>query len=266
MTSFVAQLDRLTNATTVEDVWSLHVAKMECFGFDRIMYGFTRYRSADSLGDPQDWMLLSTQTPEYMSVFFGEGLYRSAPMIKWAMANDGVCSWRIMSDPDWIASLSCEEKRVVDFNRSMQVTAGYTISFHSLSQRSKGAVSLVAAPDLTQDDIDSVWAEHGDTITVMNNVMHLKLMSLPHVNGRPLTRRQREVLQWVGDGKSVQDTAQLLGLTPATVEKHLRLARETLDVTTTAQGVLKAAFYNQMFLIDGSSVNAQPTQSKVRIS
>jgi len=41
-----------------------------------------------------------------------------------------------------------------------------------------------------------------------------------------------------------------LELTPATIEKHLRLARETLDVETTAQAVLKAAFYNQMFVLD----------------
>ena len=58
------------------------------------------------------------------------------------------------------------------------------------------------------------------------------------------------MLEWVGDGKTTQDIAILLGLTAATVEKHLRLAREALDVETTAQAVLKAAFYNQMFVIE----------------
>ena len=42
----------------------------------------------------------------------------------------------------------------------------------------------------------------------------------------------------------------LMGLTSATVEKHLRLAREALGVETTAQAVLKAAFANQMFVMD----------------
>lgn len=84
----------------------------------------------------------------------------------------------------------------------------------------------------------------------MNNVMHLKLLTLPYSGERQLTKRQREVLQWVGDGKTTQDIAVLLELTPATVEKHLRLAREALDVETTAQAVLKAAFYNQMFVMD----------------
>ena len=67
---------------------------------------------------------------------------------------------------------------------------------------------------------------------------------------RTLTRRQREALQWVGDGKTTQDIAQIMGLTQATIEKHLRLARDALNVETTAQAVLKAAFQNQMFVLE----------------
>jgi LuxR family transcriptional regulator len=250
MKELLRQLDRLTNASTVEELWDLHVRKMASYGFDRIMYGFTRYLTSHSLGDPQDWVLLSTQTPEYMKVFFDEGLYYHAPMIKWAMANDGACSWRWMMDMQRIDNLTPSERRVMEFNRSMQVTAGYTISFRSNSERTKGAIALTAAPGMTQDQVEQLWAKHGDAIIVMNNVMHLKLLTLPHSGERQLTRRQREVLQWVGDGKTTQDIAVLLGLTPATVEKHLRLAREALDAATTAQAVLKASFYNQMFLVE----------------
>jgi LuxR family transcriptional regulator len=88
---------------------------------------------------------------------------------------------------------------------------------------------------------------------MLNNVAHLKILSLPFttMSGRRLTKRQREALEWVGDGKTSQDIAVLMGLTQATVEKHLRLARETLGVETTAQAVLKASFQNQMFRLEG---------------
>ncbi|MEJ6401978.1 helix-turn-helix transcriptional regulator [Yoonia sp. 2307UL14-13] len=250
MTSFVKHLDKLTNAQTVEDLWDLHVKQMKSYGFDRIMYGFTRYRTSSSLGDPQDWVLLSTQSPEYMKVFFDEGLYYHAPMLKWALANNGACSWRWMMDMNRIDNLTPSEKRVMEFNKEMDVTAGYTVSFRSISERTKGAIALTAKAGLSQDAVEQTWAKHGDEIIVMNNVMHLKLLTLPYSGERHLTKRQREVLQWVGDGKTTQDIAILLGLTAATVEKHLRLAREALDVETTAQAVLKAAFYNQMFIVD----------------
>jgi len=250
MTSLLAQLDKLTNARTVEELWNVHTRQMETYGFDRLVYGFTRYRTSTGLGDPQDWVLLSTQSPEYMKAFVDEGLYHHAPMLGWALANDGACSWRWMMDMNRVDDLTPSEVRVMEFNKSMQVTAGYTVSFRSISERTKGAIALTARPGVTQDTVEQTWSRHGDEIIVMNNVMHLKLLTLPYFGDRNLTRRQREVLQWVGDGKTTQDIAGLLGLTSATVEKHLRLAREALDVKTTAQAVLKAALYNQMYVMD----------------
>ena len=81
---------------------------------------------------------------------------------------------------------------------------------------------------------------------IIAGVAHLKILSLP-IPKQMLTKRQREVLEWVADGKTVMDTAQILGLNRATVEKHLRLAREALGVDTTPQAVLKASFHNQIY-------------------
>ena len=131
------------------------------------------------------------------------------------------------------------------------VSVGYTISFKSVSARSKGAISRCARRDLCQDEIDKVWATSGPDILLMNNIAHLKILTLPYnPPNRGLTKRQREALEWDGDGKTTQDIALLMGLTTATVEKHLRLAREALSVETTAQAVLKASLHNQMFVVE----------------
>lgn len=159
MTSLVVQLDKLTNARTVEELWDVHTRQMSTYGFDRLMYGFTRYRTSTGLGDPQDWVLLSTQSPEYMKVFFDEGLYYHAPMLRWALANNGACSWRWMMDMNRVDNLTPSELRVMEFNKSMDVTAGYTISFRSISERSKGAIALTAKPGVTQDAVEQVWAK-----------------------------------------------------------------------------------------------------------
>ncbi len=246
MKDLTQYLAAITNAPTVEALWALHTERMGAYGFDRIIYGFTHYRSGRSLGDPQDWVLLTNHGDGYMEDFLGKGHLYNAPMIRWALANTGPCSWTWMAED---GNLTEAEKVVVAFNLSKQVTAGYTISFLSVSERTKGATALTAKVGMSQDDVEKVWAEHGEEITVINNVMHLKIQTLPY-SQRHLTKRQREVLQWVGDGKTTQDIAILLELTPATIEKHLRLAREALDVETTAQAVLKAAFLNQMFVIE----------------
>ncbi len=249
MADLTAHLHAITNAQTVEALWALHTKRMASYGFDRLIYGFTHYRSGRSLGDPQDWVLLTNHGDSYMEEFLGKGHLYNAPMIRWALANTGACSWRWMAEP---GNLTDAEKVVVGFNLGQDVTAGYTVSFLSVTERTKGATALTAKIGMSQDEVEEIWAKYGDEITVINNVMHLKIQTLPY-SQRHMTKRQREVLQWVGDGKTTQDIAILLELTPATIEKHLRLAREALDVETTAQAVLKAAFYNQMFVIESEA-------------
>ena len=48
----------------------------------------------------------------------------------------------------------------------------------------------------------------------------------------------------------MQDISVLTGLSIATIEKHLRGARERLCVETTAQAISKAALLNQLFIVD----------------
>ncbi|QGX98411.1 LuxR family transcriptional regulator [Roseovarius faecimaris] len=244
-------LKRLLNAQEIETLWNMHTQTMAAYGFDRLIYGFTRYRTATSLGDPEDFVLLTNHSSDYTDTFIGSGLYHHAPMVRWALDHDGPCSWNVMQTMISSGTLSDQERKVVAFNQSHDVTAGYSISFKSMSPRSKGAIALTARKGMDQAEVDAIWAEHGDDITVLNNITHLRILSLPYTSpNRALTKRQREVLAWVGDGKTVQDIAMLLELTPATIEKHLRLAREALSVETTAQAVLKAAFQNQMFVLD----------------
>ncbi|MFN3209613.1 MAG: LuxR family transcriptional regulator [Roseovarius sp.] len=245
------RLNALLNAPSIEELWDTHVAQMAEYGFDRLIYGFTRYRTSTSLGDPDDFVLLSNQSPAYMDVFIGEGLYHHAPMVRWALDNEGACSWSVMADMLATETLTAQERKVVAFNTSMGVTCGYSISFKSMSPRTKGAIALTARPGMDQAACDALWQTHGEEIVLLNNIVHLRILTLPYdAPGRSLTRRQKEVLGWVGDGKTVQDIALLMELTPATVEKHLRLAREALSVETTAQAVLKAAFQNQIFVLD----------------
>lgn len=250
MPDVLENIEALTDAPNVETLWQSYIRIVADYGFPKLFYGFTRFRTETSLGDPQDWVVLSNQSPAYLKVFIDEGQYFNAPMLKWARANEGVCSWRWVEEMARSGNLSDAELKLVEFNRKMGVSAGYTISFKSSTARTKGAVALSGDANMTQDDVEVIWAEHGRALTTISTVMHLKLLTLPYTLKRPLTKRQREVLEWVGDGKTTQDIATIMGLTSATVEKHLRLARESLDVDTTAQAVLKASFYNQMFIVD----------------
>ena len=196
-------------------------------------------------------MILTNHGEGYLEGFLKDGLYFNAPMLKWALNHEGAASWSMIHEMMSSGVMTPAERKVFDYNKSKGVTVGYTVSFNSVSVRSKGAISLSDSSGRTQDDLDALWEEHGDDILLMNNVVHLKILTLPYnAPNRALTKRQKEALQWVGDGKTTQDIALLMGLTSATVEKHLRLAREALSVETTAQAVLKASLQNQIFVME----------------
>jgi LuxR family transcriptional regulator len=241
----------VSGAKSLEELWHAHVVKMAEYGFDRLIYGYTRFKTETSLGDPDDFLILTNHDQKYISGFLHQGLYRQAPMVLWALENEGACSWKIIRELLNNGQLGPASKQVIEFNERMQLTAGYTISFFSASKRYKGAISLAAKPGSCQSELDEMWKEHGEDIVLMNNVVHLKILTLPYdPPNRGLTNRQREALEWVGDGKTTQDIALLMGLTSATVEKHLRLARASLSVETSAQAVLKAALQNQMYILE----------------
>ncbi|GIT92094.1 hypothetical protein JANAI62_25520 [Jannaschia pagri] len=245
MSDIQGYLLTVTQITTLEDLWPMHQDRMASYGFDYILYAATRFRTDRGMGDMRDALILSTYPKAFNDVYLDGGLFRDAPMVRWAMNHTGSRSWREITEDYIQGRLTPAEMRVCEFNRTQGVVAGYGISFPRTSARSGHGIGL-AASNMTQDEVDAVWEKHGAEIELINHVTHLTILSLPYgTHGHRLTPRQREVLELVADGKTVQDVADVLGRNPATVEKHLRLAREALDVETTAQAILKAAVQNQ---------------------
>lgn len=242
-------LDQVLRATSIEEIWALHTAKMASFGFDRLLYGFTRFKPPNALGSIDNSLILTNHHPDYVKEYVHGELYRSAPMVRWAANHVGAQSWSHIHKGMLATPPSMGERKVLELNRRFGVIAGYSIGFREVSVRAKGGIGLCAHAGLSQAEVEEIWVENGREITVLNNVCHLRISALPYVSRKTLTARQREALEWVGDGKTTQDIATIMGLTPATVEKHLRLAREVLDVETTAQAVLMASFRNQIFVV-----------------
>jgi len=244
----LALLSRIGEATAVRPVWEAATGFFAELGFGRVNYGFTRFLNDRSIGDPDDAVFLTTTDPEYARRYFSGGLYARTPAFRWAQANAGACTWRWVQEAFERGTLSAEEAAAVKQNAAMGIRAGITVSFPETSSRAKGALGLIADPGIDHDGVDAIWARQADAIMAVANMMHLKIVNMPGAaRRRPLTQRQREALEWVADGKTTQDVAVLMGVSPAMVEKHLRLARQALDVETTAQAVAKAALLNMIF-------------------
>ena len=241
-------LDQLVRTTSLQQVWHLLCGRMETFGFDRLIYGYTKFATEHGIGELEDALFLTNHDPDYFNEFIGNRMFLHAPVTRWARHNpSGSISWGdIWAQPE---NLSAEEREVIAFNKQMKVQAGYTIAMPTASPRSYALLAMAATPGMTQVQLDAIWASQGREIEVLCNLAHLKIASLPIETKRPkLSKRQLEALEWVAAGKSNQDVATIMGVSVPTIEKHLRLAREKLGVETTPQAVAKLTFLNQMYV------------------
>ena len=248
MSDVVSQLNRIAAAPSVACVWDLAVAHFAQTGFSRVNYGMTRFRKAGSIGDPDDAVYLTSFPPEYSHFYFRDGFYARTAPYRWALEHRGACTWRWVEEKARAGLLAPDEAEAVRRNAEWGLRAGVTISFPDATARQRGALGLAADPGLDHDAVDAIWAAQGPGIEAVAHVMHLRLCQLPlPVRRAQLTQRQREALEWVAEGKTTQDIAMLMGVSAAMIEKHLRLARQVLDVDSTAQAVAKATLLNQIF-------------------
>ena len=107
-------VERVTAATTMEELWSLHCDAMAALRLSRLLYGLTWSRSRTRLGDSDDFLILTNLDEDYSEQFVHQGLYLHAPMVRWALENSGACSWSWIRDNS--DALTAEEKKVVAFN------------------------------------------------------------------------------------------------------------------------------------------------------
>jgi len=241
-------LDQVFAAETIEAIWALHIARMARYGFDRLIYAVTRFHSSAGLGTPSDQLVLTNHHPDYVKALMDGGLFEHSPMVQWTLVHEGARSWARVAEDARAGRLGAASLQVLDLNRKYGVVAGVSISFRSSFVRARAGIGLCAAPGISQPEVDAIWARNRRDIMLANQCMHLRISTMPFGSAAaPLTRRQRQVLEAVGEGKSVADIAALLGVSRATAEKHLRLARAALGVETTAQAVLKASLSHQIY-------------------
>jgi DNA-binding CsgD family transcriptional regulator len=242
---------RIATTESISGVWQLATNYYRPLGFSRVNYGLTRFRHDMSIGDPDDALFLTTQSDEYAQLYFRSGFYERTPIYRWILRNTGLTTWRWVHDAYADGRLPPDEAEALRVNARYGIFAGIAISFPETRVRTKGALGLAADPGLDHDDVDAVLAREGPGMLAVAHMTHLKIATLPtRYARRGLTPRQREVLEWVADGKTTQDVAVLLGISVGMVEKHLRLLREALNVETTAHAVAKAAILNLIFTRD----------------
>jgi LuxR family transcriptional regulator len=243
-------LEKILKATTVDQIRHPYLEAMASYGFETVFYA-ARFMLALPSSLAQDHAALITTLPDRVLDRMRSFRGHERPIwAQWVSENDGDISSDAM-----IAQIQPAQDvpmRQLQLIRETGIEAAQIISLRDKVLRSAGVVVVNPFPGASYDDLAMRWQEHGSDIRTLCWVTHMRIATMPATNLHPvLTPRQREVLEWRSAGKTVAEIATILGVTPATVEKHMRLAREALGVQTTPQAILKAHLGHELFQLDG---------------
>ncbi|MFO1139197.1 MAG: autoinducer binding domain-containing protein [Paracoccus sp. (in: a-proteobacteria)] len=253
---------------SVEGVWQFYVSKMTDWGFPHIAYHAVRLLRAANEQAADDSLFLSSYSPRLLHDLVSQNLFTSVPMYRWMTHNRGGESWDWLQTRRLAGRLTGDELRALDIFTRYGHVSGYAISLADSVDRVRAGVIMSGPVGQRQDRLDEQWNLHRREIEAVTGLVHLRLASMPYARpGEVLTARQREVLECISVGHTTPEIAELLDVTPSTVEKHLRLARKALGAKTTAQAVLLASSRRQMFVDPGEpcTIAEEAKQSGQRV-
>ena len=231
-----------------DGLWSLLHRDLARHGFDRVFYGRARRRSAAGDYAARDAILLSSYGSAFDSYFVRGGAFQQDVTTQWALSSEGAMSWSLTARLARRGQLTARQMRVHTETREMGIVSGYTVSIRNGSQRLVGGYGLCAEPGLSPSKVDRTWEQAGADIRLRLAAFDVCILNHAEVpSAEELSERQRDVLEWAGDGKSIDEIATILSLHRGTVAKHLHDARTRLGVATTLQAVLRAAYQGQIF-------------------
>ena len=248
-TTTAASIHAILSASSLQDAWRVLCSEMDQYGFDRLLYGRTYFARGEYLGDVKDYMALSNHDPEYFDFLIRSGRFKKSPFFIWSFENSGFVSWSHLNQVAIPENVKEIAYKLVQQNQAFGVHAGYTASFENCFVGQKSTASICARRDITQSEVDSIWTKNRMDLESIWLAFDYKTRGLPFptVEHR-LTPKQLEVLQWTAQGKTAPEVAIILGVSQSNVEKHLRLARNSLNVMTSTQAIAKLAFLNQLFV------------------
>ncbi|MGL1920829.1 MAG: LuxR family transcriptional regulator [Hyphomicrobiales bacterium] len=104
---------------------------------------------------------------------------------------------------------------------------------------------------VTLDMTDASYAKYSPNIvkqmqdfSLIFHQMFYSSVSVGHVVQSPLTPRQKEVLKWAGDGKSISDISTIMNISVHTVKHHLNDAKSSLGALSTTHACVIASKNN----------------------
>ena len=185
--------------------------------------------------------LISSYPKSWTSHYFREGYHNIDPVLQEPRSTSRVFLW---DGREARSAKSAKERRLFDDALSFKIRTGLTVRVPS-SQNQFAAFTLAA--DERSLGLDRFIETSKDMLERVGLIFHAHVSAArigctppDSQRGSLLTQRERQCLACISDGKTMQDIAQLLGVSQRGVKFHLDNARRNLAALTLPHAVALA--------------------------
>jgi LuxR family transcriptional regulator, quorum-sensing system regulator BjaR1 len=218
---------RLTSDRTIGAICASMKQYAARFGFTRLA-AFDLTRNVESFGEATIW---SDAPPEAMSVLDRHGTFSDHPIVQVA---------RMFRDPFTLSALPIEDGAELRRFLCAGTNAGDDAEILVVPVTDGTATVAIVfffgpSPDMSPLSHDRL------KLAIQAGLLRAKQLRASAEGSPPpvLTPREYETLRWVSAGKTDDEIAEILSITPRTVRFHVDNAKIKLKVATRVQAVAK---------------------------
>lgn len=225
---FIERLQQLTDY----DAICRHITKeMEWFGFSCV----SDWSTPSAGTRPEDSIWLNNRPPDYIKHYLEKNYLLKDPVVQELRHNLHPFSW---SDVRERRELSKRERTILDEGREFGARDGFIVPIVTLSGSSSVFAPCGLDPDLSQRarsaiEIIGIYSHHA----LQRALLKQRRQETAHT---PLTKREREIMQWVAAGKTDDEIGQILSISTATVHEHVESSKRKLDAFRRTYAVVQA--------------------------
>jgi DNA-binding CsgD family transcriptional regulator len=217
-------VDRIAAADTVSGVWDAYLGAAQSVD---LPFGAAAFYPPDEKEPPR--MIAEAMPVGWLRDYYDQGLAQGDLLTPRARQSAFSFEWR-MTDWDRDA-LTAPQQHWYDHNIARDVLGGLIIKDF---RRGENMVLLVCGHDGTLETHDRLALYFAG----QEAMLRMREMAVPDY--APLSRRERECLQWAAAGKTDWEIGRILSLSDKTVNIYIERAKAKFGTNTRAQAIVLA--------------------------
>ncbi|MDX2073940.1 MAG: LuxR family transcriptional regulator [Alphaproteobacteria bacterium] len=241
--NFIAQSN---DAKSQEDVFTHFCRALERLGYDSVVYSLLTDHV--SLNRKAGHGVMCNYPADWMEYYNKQGYLPHDPVIHHAFTTSAPYTWKQLLDQKCV---SAKQERILNESKEAKLLDGAAVAIYGPKFEIAG-VGLASTSGGVDPDKNTLAI-----IRALANQFHITYSELDSNKNteKPqyvvLTPREREILMWSAEGKSVSTIASILSVSDSSVKFHLKNIYRKLDVSDRIQAVVKAIY---MGLINPSNI------------